>query len=112
MRPRLRTDRWLRGRYLAFNQRYFHGSLPSHLPVIFHKDGGDCWGVTIFGYDGHAEKIHISPKLREMSDYACVILLHEMCHVAVGNKERAYHGALWRKERQRLVESGAFTNFL
>jgi len=106
-----RTDRWLKNQYLAYNRQYFHNTLPLDLPVSFKNPGPDNWAVTLFEH-GIGIEICISPIVQSTGNLACIFLLHEMAHVAVGNKERQYHGPLFRKERQRLILAGAFTTLL
>lgn len=106
-----KTDRWLKNQYLAYNRQYFHNTLPLDLVVVFRKPDPGDWACTLF-VGGLATEIWVDPYLRAASQFALIILLHEMGHVSVGNKEKQYHGPMFRKERQRLIESGAYTTLL
>lgn len=106
-------DKWLRRQYVAYNKSFFHGLLPPDLPVQF-ADIDDSWaGVTYFDRETkEAIQIDIDKGLRKLGRYAKIVLLHEMSHVSVGNKERQLHGPLWRQERKRLIDAGAYTPLL
>lgn len=105
-------NKWLRAQYRAFNKRYFHDELPV-IEVEFEKleDDRRC-AETCFDEQAVPYKISLDSCLTELKNYAKIVLLHEMIHVAIGNKEKAYHGYLWKKERKRLIDAGAFTPML
>ena len=105
------SDKWLRRQYVGYNREYFHDTLPASLPVAYGVLDEAIAGITYFDQDG-ATSIVIQKSLRKLSNYAKMILLHEMCHVSVGHGERYLHGPLWKKERKRLVDAGAFTPLL
>jgi hypothetical protein len=105
-------NKWLRAQFRMFNKRYFHDDLPT-VEVEFAKleDQLRC-AETCFDHSGAPYKISLDTYLTELKNYAKIVLLHEMIHVAVGNKEKAYHGQMWKKERKRLIDAGAFTPML
>ncbi|MDE2106978.1 MAG: hypothetical protein KGL39_57755 [Patescibacteria group bacterium] len=106
-------NKWLRRQYVAYNKRFFHDLLPEKLVVRF-ADINDKWaGVTCF--DGDTKEpyeISIDKHLIKYPRYAKLVLLHELCHVSVGQKEKQYHGILFKKEIKRLLDAGAFTPLL
>ena len=104
------TDKQLRRWYKEYNKAYFHDLLPD-LPVYFTNVGFDCMAQTEFDSAG-ATEIKFSPFLQKVPRYCAMVMLHEQCHVSVGNKEKTYHGKLWRDERKRLLDSGAFTRLI
>jgi hypothetical protein len=106
------TDKNLRNWYLSYNRRYFHEELPPNLPVYFGACGKKNLGVTWFDETGAVTEIIMSTWLRESGRCTKIFLLHELLHLYVGNKERSYHGPIWRRERKRLLDSGAYTPLL
>lgn len=106
-------DKWIKNQYSRLNRAYFHDELPPNLPVKFAKTR-DVWAaVTIFGAEnGQASEILVDFGLKKYPRYAKMVLIHEMAHVAVGTKEKSYHGQLWKTERKRLIDAGAFTQLL
>lgn len=108
------TDKWLRRQYVAFNKRYFNDLLPQKLDVRFADTGDEGWAaVTAFDPDSkEAFSILVDKGLRELGRYVKIVLLHEMCHVSIGYKEKHLHGPLWKKERKRLIDAGAFTQLI
>lgn len=106
-------DKWLRRQYVKYNKEFFHDTLPSDLIVRFADGGGKWEGQTLFDNEKKvAVEVLIEKRLRDFADYSCIVLLHELAHVSVGFKERHLHGPLWKKERKRLIDAGAFTPLL
>lgn len=108
------NDKWLRRQYVEYNKKVFHDLLPPDLPVHF-ADLKENAGMTYFdgtGKDAVPVEISIDTYLRKLPKYARIVLLHEMAHCKVGYQERHLHGPLWKAERKRLIDAGAFTPLL
>jgi len=106
-------NKWLRRQYVSYNKKFFHDLLPTNLPVTFGKIDDKVAGVTYLDRETkEAIAIIIDQGLKELGCYVKIVLLHEMAHVSVGFKERHLHGPLWKKERKRLIDAGAFTPLL
>jgi hypothetical protein len=110
--PTKYNDKWLRASFRMYNRRYWHDVLPADLLVGFCKTNDSWSGITHFDENGQPYEVLIDSGLTKYPRYARLVLLHELAHVAVGNKERAYHGKLWKQERKRLLEAGAFTQLI
>jgi len=106
------TDKWLRRQYVGYNREYFHDTLPPKLPVRFGLIRDKKIAAVTMFMDGQAVEIIVDRGLRNLPRYVNILVLHEMAHVGIGNKEKQYHGPLWRKERKRLLDAGAFTRLI
>ena len=106
------TDKWLRRSYVGYNREYFHDTLPAKLKVCFGVMGDKRHAAVTYFVEGQAIEIRIDKSLRGLGRYSKIVLLHEMMHVSVGNREKQYHGPMWRKERKRLLDAGAFTSLI
>lgn len=106
-------NRWLRRQYVSYNKKFFHDLLPQNLSVTFGTIDEKCAGITYLDRDTkEGIAIIIDKNLRNLGRYVKIVLLHEMAHVSVGFKERHLHGPLWKQERKRLIDAGAFTPLL
>lgn len=106
-------DKWLRRQYLAYNTRFFHDLLPLDLEIRFAPvEKANAGEIDSYGDTGQPFRISISPYLKKLRRYTKIVLLHEMIHVSVGNQEKKHHGPLFKKERKRLLDAGAFTPLL
>ena len=102
-----RYSRSLTFAYHKFNLNYYDGRLPNievyHAPLrIFVENGQEkiVSGSTGFCVEDKPLYILINKKLRDFSDLAELVLLHEIIHVAY---PRAKHGPLFLKKKKELV---------
>jgi hypothetical protein len=85
-----------------YNKRYFNNELPADTSVTWaalNGNDGECQGGAI----------RLDAILAAVPCYARIILLHEMIHVRF---PKATHGKVFRAERQRLLDAGAYDNLL
>jgi len=110
----MQSDRQLRNWYIKFNRLYFGNELPEHTVLIW-EPVPKCDGVTCPVYevsDGCFE-IKVDPALKGEPCYWRIVLLHEMCHVAVWRRHPKHsHGPIFRKEVDRLYSIGAYRRLL
>lgn len=108
----------LNRQYDLYNIHYFGGKLPK-FPVQWSKSllkSKQFYGLL--RYDSKTPSnnlIEISAELRRFSQYAAIILLHEMCHVKLRDRPGEFpkntnkpHSEAWHKEMTRLARKGAF----
>lgn len=100
--------------YISYNVKYFDGRLPIDTLV-------ECSPLHIddLGYQGETSKdnkgryqITIAQELCEGERVYLPVLLHEMVHIDIGDRENDtgpfLHGPLFHDEMRRLAEAGAF----
>jgi hypothetical protein len=92
--------------YNRFNRLYFGGKLPD-ISIVW-EPCGDSNGVTHM-WDGKAKRLCIDPCMRGCTRYVKIIILHEMIHVKF---PRTHHGKVFKAERQRLWDEGAFDRLI
>ena len=105
-------SRKLKRAFLSFNRRYFNGRLPKETEVKYSK--------KIFRkhhFLGHAiylknalSLIRIAKELKRTPTIAQLVLLHEMCHIALMQQGRFLenHGTRFQKLMLKLAKKGAF----
>ena len=95
------TNRSLQLLYRAFNRAYFDNRLPEVTVKFSPKPLRGCMGF----YSEEKELIVISSVLRRWRRTTCMVLLHEMAHVATPGKQ---HGAAFQRVMMSLAKIGAF----
>lgn len=96
----------LRRLYNFYNRKFFNSALPSDIELIW-SPCDDANGKTDW-IDGHW-RIRIDPALQAQPRFTRIVMLHEMIHVA---KPKANHGRVFKSERQRLWDAGAFDRLI
>jgi predicted metal-dependent hydrolase len=97
--------------YNQYNRKYFSGKLPTiddEFDVRFGRLGRDNHGETNFYVD--FTEIVISTRLVNQGRFVRIILLHEMCHVAL--PASAKHGPRFMREIKRIMRMGAFDDLV
>lgn len=98
------TNRSLQQLYRQFNRAYFDNKLDSGVSVCFGKNPRVQWMGC---YVSEFETIYINPLMRRFRRITCMVLLHEMAHVAVPG---ALHGRKFQQVMHTLADCGAFEN--
>jgi hypothetical protein len=110
---------YLTKQFKEYAKMYFRGRLPKRVKVSWgvatgsKKDRFTLDGVTerypsTWGDDVHEFYITIDWGLRHFDALMCIVLLHEMAHVATWNGEKVDHGPKWKAEISRLIKAGAY----
>jgi hypothetical protein len=104
-------------RFQYLNDLFFGGKVK-----LFRVAFGLTSGVTKRNADGafypEKEQILINPRLRGISVYITIVLLHEMAHANLdalgyrGYPADGGHGGLFQVELDRLYRAGAYENLL
>jgi hypothetical protein len=92
--------------YNRFNRLYFAGKLPD-ISIVW-EPCGDANGVT-HTWDRKAKRLTVDPGMRGNTRFVKLIILHEMVHVRF---PKARHDEVFRAERQRLWDLGAFDKLI
>jgi hypothetical protein len=105
----MQSDRRLLLWYNVYNKKYFGDELTRKIELIWEPvplcDGEACpiWELA----DG-IFLVKIDPAHKGNLNYARLVLLHEMCHLAIWQKHtRHQHGPLFRNEQNRIYALGA-----
>lgn len=85
-----------------FNRKYFDNQVPSDTRVIWHPLD-TCNGEYQAGTIRIDTTLHASPRLTKIT------LLHEMIHARY---PKATHGPVFKAERQRLWDLGAYDKLI
>jgi SprT-like family protein len=88
--------------YRRLNKLYFNSELPD-LDVVW-EPCGDAMALT-HTYSQEAKRLTFDPALKGYNKIIKLIMLHEMIHVKF---PRTHHGRIFKAERQRLWDLGAF----
>lgn len=96
------TNRSLRQLYRTFNRAYFDNRLDDGVAVRYGKSTRVSWMGC---YVGEFETIYLNPILKRFRRLACIVLLHEMCHVG---SQGEGHGRRFQKMMHALADCGAF----
>ena len=96
------TNRSLRQLYAAFNRAYFDNKLDSGVSAVFGKNPKVQWMGC---YVAEFETIYVNPVLRRFRRITCLVMMHEMVHVA---NPGAGHGRKFQQAMHALAEAGAF----
>lgn len=103
------SDPQLRRWFLEYQRKYFP-SVPVNTAVFWEPPNGklgDC------SRDDNGDfTIRIDTALRFSSAIARLILLHELAHANIWNKEKVEHGSAFHHELDRLYKAGAFKHLL
>jgi len=87
------------------NRLFYKGKLPA-VRVYWYKFRSKLRkGVTAWNKNKTVDAIYISVDLKETGHYALQTLVHESIHVA---KPNAGHGPVFKKEKKRLYDAGAY----
>jgi predicted metal-dependent hydrolase len=85
-----------------YNRVYFGGQLPNDIEVRFaRKPMRNAMGT----YCEFDELLEINPEIRRWRRVTCMVLLHEMAHVATPGEN---HGPRFQRVMLRLAKMGAF----
>jgi len=87
-------------RFSSLNRRFFGGKLPRDTIVVWMRNR-DLMGACILA----PATVSVHQGLRNWPKAAEMTLLHEMCHLALGNYG---HGPTFQREMRRLALAGAF----
>jgi predicted metal-dependent hydrolase len=101
--PKNRTNKSLQHLYRTFNRAYFANRLDDEVAVRFAKSSRVSW---LGCYVGEFEVIYLNPILKKSWRMTCMVLLHEMCHVAIPGQHN--HGPKFQKAMHALANCGAF----
>ena len=116
MRITPRKDKWLRGSYDIFNDKYYDNKLPEDIKVFY--------GTPVDSDDAHWDpvkrEIVVNKDLRTHDSLALICLLHEMAHVKMDEEcyiggttlKDPHHGMRYQAEIDRLYKVGAYDGLL
>jgi predicted SprT family Zn-dependent metalloprotease len=93
--------------YRKYNHEFFEDKLPKDLIVYWGPAGGDHFIAYTYHLGEPDVWIEMNPKYNLASTETFLNLLHEMCHVSVGQTFDA-HGPKWQKCMHNLADVGAF----
>jgi hypothetical protein len=105
----MQSDRQLRTWYAKYNKLYWDGLLPVDT-VLFWEPIPKCDGVTcpVFEVRDGCFEIKLDPALKGEPCWWRIVLLHEMCHVAVWQRHPKHqHGKPFQEEKNRIYAMGA-----
>ena len=107
----MQSDRQLKLAYNQYNRKYWKGELPD--AVTIWEPYPKCDGVTcpVFEVADGCYEIKIDPALKGSPCYWRLVLLHEMCHVAIWRTyPKHQHGRPFQEEKNRIYAMGALKN--
>jgi hypothetical protein len=107
----MQSDRQLKHWYLKYNRLYWEGMLPD--AVLIWEPYPKCDGITcpVFEVADNCFEIKIDPALKGVPCYWRLVLLHEMCHVAIWKRHPKHkHGKIFVDEKNRIYNLGALRN--
>ena len=103
------SDRQLKIAFTKFNRLYWDGALPE-TTVLIWEPTPKCDGVTcpIFELADNCFIIKMDPALKGEPCWWRIVLLHEMCHVAIWRQHPKHlHGKVFIDEKDRVYALGA-----
>ena len=103
------SDRQLRLAYAKFNRLYWNSELPADTVLIW-EPVPKCDGVTcpVFEVRDGCFEIKMDPALKGEPCWWRIVLLHEMCHVAIWRRHPKHqHGKVFQEEKNRIYALGA-----
>ena len=109
----MQSDRQLKIAYNCYNRKYWNGELPD--AVIIWEPYPKCDGVTcpIFEVADGCFEIKVDPAYKGSPCYFRIVLLHEMCHVAIWRRHPKHkHGETFKNEVRRIFALGAYDKLL
>ena len=108
----MQSDLKLKHWFAKFNRTYWSGELPEHT-IIFWEPPRDAQATTcpVYEVDHGQFQIKLDPAHKGCPDYWKILLLHEMCHLALWLKHPKHqHGKLFQQEKDRIYALGALKN--
>ena len=106
------SDRTLRIWYGKYNRKFFGGSLPEDVQLLWeplsNADGITC---PVYNIDDNKFMIKIDPGIKGFGAYWRSTLLHAMVHLDLFKNHRGHqHGKLFQDRMLKLAQDGAFRN--
>lgn len=98
------TDEMLAELYAAYNRAYYDDQLPHDVVIKFGNLGVNSYGVWKPG----TKTIIVARCMRRFNRLVCLIVHHEMAHVAAGADYS--HGKKFQAGMKRLAKADAFAN--
>lgn len=109
---RLDHNKQLRKAFRCYNKLYFNNQLEEPDIVRYSNITNEgASGLTTWQTQG-ATKIQIHSGLKKFEKLSCIVLLHEMAHLAVGLDCIEQHGIRYQAEIYRLIMAGAYDSLL
>lgn len=97
-------DKQLARWYREFNAKWFDGKLPDDTDVLYAPEEG-CSAIANTD-EAESFFIKINPAYAVDTNIVKMMLLHELCHIALWPHKS--HGKKFQAEMQRLALAGAF----
>jgi hypothetical protein len=110
----MQSDRQLKHWVEKYDRAYWGGKLASRI-IVFWEPPPQADGETCPVYEVAANQfqIKLDPAIKGNNSYWKITLLHEMIHVALWTKHPKHqHGRLFKEERRRIDELGAYDKLL
>lgn len=104
----MQSDRQLKNWFNKYNRQFFSGELPD--VVVFWEPAAGAHAVTcpVFEVADNVFEIKLDPALKGVPSFWKIVLLHEMCHVAIWRKHPKHqHGKVFQQEKDRVYALGA-----
>jgi hypothetical protein len=105
----MQSDRQLRTAYAKYNRLFWNGELPLNTVLIWEPTAGnDAVCCPVYEVADGCFEIKIDPALKGEPCYWRIVLLHEMCHVALWRHHPKHnHGKVFKDEKHRIYALGA-----
>lgn len=108
----MQSDRQLLLWYRKFNKLYWNGELPDNTVIHWEPCSADnATTCPVYQVADNCFKILVDPAISGQPKWWKIILLHEMCHIALWPKHLHHeHGKLFKEEKKRIFLMGALDN--
>lgn len=100
----MQSDRQLLLWYRKYNKLYFGGELPENTIVHWEPtSANNAETCPVYEVADNCFKILIDPAISGQHKFWKMILLHEMCHIAIWRKHPKHeHGKAFQDEKDRV----------
>ena len=108
----MQSDRQLKNWFQKYNRLYFNGELPDNTIIHWEPCSADNANTCpVYEVADNCFKILVDPAISGQPKFWKMILLHEMCHIAIWRKHLKHeHGKAFQAEKNRVYELGALKN--
>ncbi|MGA2886143.1 MAG: SprT-like domain-containing protein [Halobacteriota archaeon] len=107
----MQSDRQLKLAYNQYNKKFWNGELPDAVTIWEPTAKCDAICCPVFEVADGVFEIKIDPALKGEPCYWRIVLLHEMCHVAIWRQHLKHqHGRPFQEEKNCIYAMGALKN--
>lgn len=105
----MQSDKQLKHWYAKYNKAFWGGELPEHTVIYWEPPPGAHASVCpVYEVDNGQFVLKLDPAIKGIPEFWRLMLLHEMCHLALWRKHPKHqHGRLFKEEQDRIYALGA-----